>query len=100
MLALGDNNGGKVEVWDVKNEKSVECLVIDKGNVKCMASTKNILAVGSADDNLQLWDVRSWERFYSETVQVCPQSLHLTTDARYLTIGGYTKDQCVVLKIQ
>ena len=97
-IAVGGNS--KMEIWNIEKMESVKVLEI--GNCVCSsASTNNILAVGSQSKNLQLWDARNWQMFHSlELGGMMPQSVHLTRDARYLTIGGFNGELCVVLEIQ
>ena len=68
--------------------------------MSCSASTNNILAVCSSEGTMQLWDVRNWEMFYEKEFEgLGPQSLHLTTDSKFLTIGGIGGDCCVVMEM-
>ena len=84
----------------MKSKQSVRVLQVG-GQIGCMTSTHNILAVGTGPDILQLWDVRNWEKFYEEKFNgTDPTSLHLTADMKYLTLGGYDGDGCVVLEIK
>ena len=65
--------------------------------------TKNVIfETGSGKGSLQLWDVRNWERFYSNVFEGMEAlSLHLTSNSKYLTVAGWGgKDGCVVLEIQ
>ncbi len=70
-----------------------------KNWVGCMTSTNNILAVGSGDQMLSLFDVRTWKLFHSIQYQMDPYSLHLTPDLKYLTISGDKGEKCVTLQI-
>merc|ERR1712192_11971 len=83
----GDGNEG-VEIWDVESKSSTRNITIDDGFISAMASTNNILAVGSRTGSLQLWDVRNWQMFYSAKYKMIPRSVHLTSDSKYLTVGG------------
>ena len=58
------------------------------------------MAVGSNSSNLYLWGVQNWEMFHSMKLGMQPQSVHLTSEAKYLTIGGFKADLCVVFEIQ
>ena len=51
---------------------------------------------------LQLWEVGSWEMFHSSKYTMYPRSIHLTSDSRYLTVGGDGGfgDKCVVMQIK
>ena len=70
------------------------------GFVQCTTSTNNILAVGTMARKLQLWDVRNWEMFHSTTFGLYPQSLHLTVDSKFLTVGGNKGELCIVMEIK
>merc|ERR1712083_736137 len=63
-VAIGGAYKG-VEIWEIKTQQAIK--KIGNGEIGCMTSTNNILAVGAGKDLLQLWDVRSWEAFYSTT---------------------------------
>ena len=96
FLAVGGWSAD-VEIWDVQKKAALRVLQIDDGlaYIPCVASTNNILAAGSSRENLYL--------FHSLEAGTRPQSLLLTADAKYLTIGGYggyEHDFCVVLSIQ
>merc|ERR1712154_709115 len=92
---------GRIEIWDIAQLKPIKTLNIGIQQwVTCSASTNNIFAVGSWDKKLRLYDVRSWQCFYTKAYDFKPTSLHLTDDLKYLTVGGQGGDRCVVLKIQ
>eukprot|EP00485_Elphidium_margaritaceum_P003782 CAMPEP_0202706196 /NCGR_PEP_ID=MMETSP1385-20130828/18651_1 /ASSEMBLY_ACC=CAM_ASM_000861 /TAXON_ID=933848 /ORGANISM="Elphidium margaritaceum" /LENGTH=717 /DNA_ID=CAMNT_0049364609 /DNA_START=109 /DNA_END=2262 /DNA_ORIENTATION=- len=93
---------GRMEIWDLKTKKSVKTLQIEtKATISSSASTHNVLAIGSVDDKtLRLYDVRSWECFYSKDFNFDGNSLDLTNDLKYVTFSGEGGDRCVVLKIQ
>ena len=59
---------------------------------------------GQFDQMMRLYDIRTWELVHSETFTMIPQSLHLTTDLRYLTVGGLYGDsgseKCIVMNIK
>ena len=98
-VAVGGDEGQGVEIWDVQTAQPVKRLQID-GLIGSMASTNNILAVGSYAGTLQLWDVRNWEMFQEfKYDDFCPTSLHLTSDAKYLTIGELM-GKSIVMKIK
>ena len=100
-VAIGGYKGQGVEVWDLKNKESARILKIDSGYICSMASTNNILAVGSSSGALQLRDVRNWDMFHSTTFKgLEPLYLHLTADSKFLTIGGAGGDCCIVMKIK
>ena len=100
QVGVVGKSGQGVEIWDVRSKKPVQVLQVD-GEIGCMTSTHNILAVGTSPDILQLWDVRNWELFYEEKFnETDPTSLHLTADLKYLTLGGMGGDGCVVLQIK
>ncbi len=69
-------------------------------SINCAVSTNNILGIGSSDKTIRLFDVRTWEMFYSQKYEMIPNSLHLTADLKYLTIGGSGGDKCSVLQIK
>ena len=101
FLAVGGAGGGKFEIWDIQKQASIRVLQVDGGFASSMASTKNIFVLGSSKKKLYLWDVRSWEMFHSLDLDgMDPQSLHLTTDAKYMTIGGWNGDLCIIFSIQ
>ena len=100
LVAVGGAEGQGVEIWDVVQKCSLKVLHIEGGFIGSLTSTNNILAVGTSEGSLQLWDVRNWDMFYSsEFVGLDTRSLHLTSDSKYLTIGGPSGDKCVVMKI-
>ena len=94
----GDSQG--VEIWDIAKKERVKRLGMNGGHAS--TSTNEILAFASGEGVLQLWDVRNWEMFYSQTFKgMTAYSMDLTVDAKYLAIGGCRgNDKCVVLKIQ
>ena len=98
-VALGSRYGQGVEVWDLKNKESLRKLDINSG---CSStSTNNILAFASEKGEVRMWDIRNWEMVKSVNFDgLCALSLHLTTDSKYLTIGGVGGDKCVVLEIK
>eukprot|EP01083_Nonionella_stella_P011622 32994_1 len=114
-VAVGGHNS-LVAIWDIQEkDKLNEPFIYSDTNrcakilnlrgqnvaIDCTYSTNNILAVGSQDKMLRLWNVNKWEMFYSKKLNMVPNSLHLTEDSRYLTIGGYTnRGQCIVLEIK
>ena len=102
FLAVGGWIDEGVEIWDIQNKSSIKCLKVDTGRnyIGSLASTSNILAVGTGSRKLQLWDVRNWEKFHSMDMSMQPQSVHLTNDAKYLTIGGCEGEYSIVLEIQ
>ena len=100
LVAIGDWKKRWVEVWDIKKQKAVKVLEINKGDVECSASTNNILAVATMKKFLGLWDVRSWEMIYSKEFSLTPKSLHLTSDSKFLTIAGSGGEKCIVMEIK
>jgi len=97
LIAVG--GGVQFEIWDLNQREAINAVEFDGYNVGCMCSTGNILAMGSADKNVRLYDTRSWELLLTKHCDMIPKSLHLTTDLRYLTVGGLQGEQCVVLKL-
>lgn len=100
FLAVGGDDGEGVEIWDIQKQTSSRILEADERYITALASSNNILAAGSRLKTLYLWDVRSWELFHSLEAGSDPQSVHLTSDAKYVTIGGYDGERCAVLLIQ
>lgn len=99
-VAVGDRSG-TIEIWDIANKTAIKCIDTRSNSMfRCSASTNNILAIGSADKTVKLYDIRNWECFYSHKYDIEPCSLHLTNDLQYITIGGDGGDLCVVLQIQ
>ena len=101
--AVGGRYGEGVQIWNIKKQQVLRTLDIDSGYVGCTTSTNNILAVGSSTGLLQLWDVRCWENVYSSKLDGCePISIHLTSDAQYITIGSYRRGdaKCIVLRVK
>ena len=91
-------DGQGVEIWNIAKKQRVKRLGMNVG--RSSASTNNILAFASKKGVLQLWDVRNWEMFYSQTFEgMTAYSLDLTANTKYLTIGGQCGDNCVVLEI-
>eukprot|EP01084_Bolivina_argentea_P064195 117108_1 len=101
FVAIGGKNG-KIEIWDVAKKSSIKVIEVSSTTqfVSCMNSTNNILAVGSNNKKLSLWDVKNWNMFHCEDYQMYPRSVHLTTDSKYLTIGGHAGEKCVILEIK
>jgi len=91
---------GKFEIWDIASLTSLKVINVGKASVYSTCSVNNLLAVGSFDKNMYLYDVRSWDEIYSHRYQMEIQSLHLTEDLKYLTIGGTKGELCVVLEIK
>ena len=52
LVAVGDWGNDWGEIWDIKAQKAVKVLEINKGDVECSASTNNFLAIGTADNFL------------------------------------------------
>ncbi len=98
-VLVGDRKG-KIEIWDMETKALHKTFHEFTTYIGCAVSTNNILAVAAWDQSLKLWDVRNWEMFYSTSFHMDPTSLHLTPDAKYLTIGGQYGKQCIVWKIQ
>ena len=116
-VAVGGSIQEGVEIWDVKTKKPVRHIGIEGRFITSTFSTNNILAVGHGlkrgemkHGALKLYDVTNWELFYSADFFMIPRSVHLTSDARYLTVGGCARvwsgsmvgksEKCVVLEIQ
>ena len=93
--------GGKIEIWNVETKSSVK--MIETGTDKPVAalhSANDILAVVSWDKKLSLWHVKNWNMFYSKDIEMQPYSVHLTKDSKYLTLGGYYGERCVIFEIK
>ena len=102
FVAVGGYSGQGVEIWDVKTKQKTRTIKTDHGFISSTASTSNILAVGSQMLIVQLWEVGSWEMFHSSKYLMTPRSIHLTSDSRYLTVGGSGPhgEKCVILQIK
>merc|ERR1712154_742032 len=98
-IALGDYKGN-IEIWDISTKEAIRNFKASETYITCTTSTNNILAIGSGDGKMRLYDVRSWKMFHSEKYEMQPFSLNLTADFKYLIIGGYQGEKCVVLNIQ
>eukprot|EP00484_Ammonia_sp_Unknown_P019730 CAMPEP_0197049686 /NCGR_PEP_ID=MMETSP1384-20130603/24772_1 /TAXON_ID=29189 /ORGANISM="Ammonia sp." /LENGTH=97 /DNA_ID=CAMNT_0042482003 /DNA_START=18 /DNA_END=311 /DNA_ORIENTATION=- len=97
---MGDKRGS-VELWDVENKKPYKVLKIAADQwVTSTTSTNNIVAIGSYDKKLRLYDVSNWECFYVKECGIVPGSLHLTRDLKYLTIAGLGGDGAYVMNIE
>eukprot|EP00485_Elphidium_margaritaceum_P009312 CAMPEP_0202696876 /NCGR_PEP_ID=MMETSP1385-20130828/10205_1 /ASSEMBLY_ACC=CAM_ASM_000861 /TAXON_ID=933848 /ORGANISM="Elphidium margaritaceum" /LENGTH=338 /DNA_ID=CAMNT_0049353183 /DNA_START=92 /DNA_END=1105 /DNA_ORIENTATION=+ len=95
FIAVCDQQG-RIEIWDIWKKESVKQLQTDtKLFLASSASTHNILAIGSEDRMLRLYDVRNWECFYQQKFECMGYSLHLTEDLKYVTLAGRGKDKCV-----
>ena len=103
VLAVGGQKG-KVEIWDTVGQKMIRTLEINKGWIGAQTSSNDILAIGSGDGSLQLWDVRNLEMFSSFKFKMNIVSLHLTSDLRYVTVGGGGGGEhgegCIVMNIK
>jgi len=117
-VAVGGSSGEGVEIWDVQQKQPVQHIEIDGKFITTTFSVNNILAVGhylsggfgTKQGALKLYDVSNWELFYWSEFWMVPRSVHLTSDARYLTVGGCAttgsstgrvgkSEKCVVLEI-
>ena len=99
-MAVGDNVG-HIEIWDVDKKEAIKKVEIGSdGMISASASIHNILAVGSTDKKLRLYDVRNWECFWSQEYNAEGYSLHLTENLKYLTYAGWGGDRCFVLEIE
>ena len=87
-VAVGGDRGQGVEIWDIETNAAARVLEIDTGYITSTFSTNNILAIGSNNGALQLWDVRNWSMFQSFKYSMKPRAITLTDEARYLSIGG------------
>eukprot|EP01084_Bolivina_argentea_P027294 50737_1 len=98
--AVGGEDG-LLEIWDLNAKKSIKIIEMGKqAGVTGMNSSNNILAVGSGDKKLRLFDVRTWETFYSDQYEMYPTSIDLTADSQYVTVGGWNGERCVLLGMQ
>merc|ERR1712062_17675 len=116
FVAIGGNRGGEgVEIWSVQDRKMVKYVECEDQNmVTSSYSANGILAVGytppytTGSRYLQLYDVSTWEKLYRQEFAMCPRSLFLTADLRYLVTGGTNNNEyyhighekCMVHKIQ
>jgi len=95
------DNDGRMEIWDVQKKKPVKVLQTDtKKIVQASASTHNILAIGSKDKTLRLYDVTNWECVMEKSFNCTGYSLDLTHDLKYVTFAGHGGDRCIVLEIE
>jgi len=92
-------NPSKCEIWDVETRSHIRVISDIGHDVLCVASVNNVLAVGTWDKVLQLYDANSWEKIYSKKYGMNPLSLQLTPDLKYLTMAGDYGEFCLVLKI-
>jgi len=103
FVSIGDF-GGNFEVWDVALRMRLKRFEIEtKQGITSSASIKNILAIGSGDKTLRLYDVRNWKCFYQQKFDCNGDSLSLTEDLKYVTFAGkgtYGNEKCVVLEIE
>ena len=100
QLAVGGWKTQGVEIWDIKTRKPIKRLTDNYGGIQCSASTNNILAFGTWNREFQLFDVRNWESIHSQKLALRPWSMHLTINSKYLTIGGFHGEKCVVMEIK
>ena len=112
-LVVGGDFGQGAEMWNVSSRTPVRTFAVQKGDyITCTASANNILAIGYRDSGRMLYDVTNWELFHSAKYRMSARSVHLTSDSRYLTVGGdsprygragnwriVVAEKCVVLKI-
>merc|ERR1719204_203412 len=95
LMAVASAVGGEgVEIWDLDSASAIRVIKVD-GTVTCLAFDCNVLFVCSTSA-MTMWDVRTWEQFYSEQMDFVPYSLHVSSDFKYLTVAGKGKDACVV----
>merc|ERR1719242_437806 len=113
LVAVGGYKGEGVEIWRVEDKEMVhhidDCLD-DSIFVCCLYSARGILAAGFHSPNtgksyLHLYNVKSWEKIYRRELAMIPRSLYLTTDSKYLAIGGNDElqaggEKCVVVEIK
>ena len=99
FAAIGGGSGESVRICDCKSRTFVREVNSASRFINCLTSTNNILAIATNEGVLHLLDVRTWEPFHSSTFDTKPYSLHLTTDSKYLTVGG-SDSVCVVLQVQ
>jgi len=96
-VVIGGNP--KFEVWDINTRSSLQIVSGLGSYVNCTVSVGNIVAVGTGDKVLSLYDATTWNVIYSKKYEMEPFSLHLTADQKYLTVAGYKGELCVVLKL-
>eukprot|EP01083_Nonionella_stella_P099327 279287_1 len=88
MVAVGDN-GGNVEILSVPTKQSLRVIKVFNNLVSCMHSVGNILAVSGWDHKLKLFNIENWEVILEEEFEMDQTySLHLSSDAKYLSLGG------------
>jgi WD40 repeat protein len=61
LLAIGGENGGKLEIWDLKTEKQVHSIAADKSSLFCVAFNPDgkTIATGGTESEVKLWNVES-----------------------------------------
>merc|ERR1712212_1108867 len=83
LVAVAGAEG--VEIWNLEEASATKLLRV--GEVTGLAFANNMLSVCSGSE-MGLWDVRSWEMFYSKDFQMEPQSVHFSPDLSNLTVAG------------
>jgi len=92
MESLGVVTGHLVTVWDVSSRQIVKSLEGHTNDVRAVAFSPDgtLLASGSFDDTIKLWDVGTWQELVMlKTHKV--QSLAFSADGRRLVSGGRDK---------
>ncbi len=61
LLAIGGENGGKLEIWNLKTQKQVHSISADKSGLFCVAFSPDgkTIASGGAEPEVKLWNVES-----------------------------------------
>ena len=92
----------KVEIWDIQSMASLRVIGLGSyryESVLGLYSVHNILAVGSWDRKIRLYDVRTWNMIYSKQYATTINSLHLTPDLKYMALGGSFGELGIVEKL-
>ena len=80
---------GKVEIWDILSGSSLRVIGLgDEELTLASYSVNNVLAVGGSDKMTRLYDVRTWDMILSKAYDAFIISIHLTSDLKYLIVGG------------
>ena len=88
FVAVG-NGFGEVKVVDLVKKKKMISWNGNVGRVGSLDSTKNMLASGSKDGFVNVWDLRAKKqinRYQAHSQEIC--GLRWSPDGRYIASGG------------